>query len=67
VTDIALKHTIASARGDTGVWQCANCGLLICTAARKKFGPCPACQHTNWNKQKIPTTGIGCFIVKEIS
>lgn len=60
---VELAPTIAIGRGDASVWQCAQCGALVCHPQPKKpAGDCASCGHPagpgSWWSQELP---VGAF------
>jgi rubrerythrin len=56
-----FKETAASQRGEQTLWQCSNCGAVICTTGRrgKPKANCPSCMKDNqWSQEEAP---IACF------
>lgn len=53
---VELAPTISIERGDSSVWQCAQCGALVCHHHPKKpAGPCSSCgSDRGWWGQDLP-------------
>lgn len=53
--EVVLEPTIAMARGEAFVSQCAWCGALLCASREVKLGLCPACGvDDGWWEQMLP-------------
>ena len=54
---LRLKHTPATERGESSVWQCRLCGACICHGdAGKPAGRCPSCDGSQWARQTLPVS-----------
>ena len=55
IPGLELVPTIALARGDASLKQCAQCGTVVYVpSSPTKLGPCPSCRHGEWWTQTLP-------------
>jgi ribosomal protein L37AE/L43A len=71
--DVTLKPTIAMQRGESFVFQCDQCGTLLCIPSsstrstlirqvKRELGSCPRCGKPKWSHVEL---GVGPFHPRE--